>query len=178
MDEGRLTDSLGRRVDFKNTIIIMTSNIGTRQLKDFGNGVGFTTKESDPEHTHSVLTKALNKAFAPEFLNRIDDIIMFDALSKEAIFKIIDVELKGFYKRCTELGISLDITDAAKTFIAEKGYDAQFGARPLKRAIQKYLEDPLAEIILSGKPVGGATIRIDYTPGADTVALSVNPPAE
>jgi len=176
MDEGRLTDSLGRRIDFKNTIIIMTSNIGTRQLKDFGAGVGFNTKESDPEHTHGVLTKALNKAFAPEFLNRIDDIIMFDALSKEAIFKIIDVELKGFYKRCEELGISLNITDAAKTFIAEKGYDAQFGARPLKRAIQKYLEDPLAEIILSGKPVGGATIRVDHTPDADTVALTVEAP--
>ncbi|MCM1310501.1 MAG: ATP-dependent Clp protease ATP-binding subunit [Bacteroides sp.] len=173
MDEGRLTDSLGRRIDFKNTIIIMTSNIGTRQLKDFGSGVGFNTKETDKEYGHGVLTKALNKAFAPEFLNRIDDIIMFDALSKEAIFKIIDVELKGFYKRCEELGIHLEITDAAKTFIAEKGYDAQFGARPLKRAIQKYLEDPLAEMILSGKPVSGATIKVNYTDGAETVTLTL-----
>ncbi len=174
MDEGRLTDSLGRRIDFKNTIIIMTSNIGTRQLKDFGSGVGFNTRETDKEFNHGVLTKALNKAFAPEFLNRVDDIIMFDQLSKEAIFRIIDVELKGFYKRCEELGITLDITDAAKTFIADKGYDAQFGARPLKRAIQKYLEDPLAEMILSGKSLAGTTIRVDHTPGADTVALTAN----
>jgi len=173
MDEGRLTDSLGRRIDFKNTIIIMTSNIGTRQLKDFGSGVGFNTRESDREFNHGVLTKALNKAFAPEFLNRIDDIIMFDSLSKDAIFRIIDVELKGFYKRCEELGISLDITEAAKTFIAEKGYDAQYGARPLKRAIQKYLEDPLAEMILSGKTHTGAIIRVDRNPGDDTVSTEV-----
>lgn len=152
----------------------MTSNIGTRQLKDFGSGVGFATRDTDREFTHGVLTKALNKAFAPEFLNRIDDIIMFDALSKEAIFKIIDVELKGFYKRCAELGIDLIITEAAKNFIAEKGYDAQFGARPLKRAIQKYLEDPLAEIILSGQDLsGGASIKVDYTEGAETVSTEI-----
>ncbi len=174
MDEGRLTDSLGRRIDFKNTIIIMTSNIGTRQLKDFGSGVGFNTRDVDREYTHGVLTKALNKAFAPEFLNRIDDIIMFDALDKDAIFKIIDVELKGFYKRAAELGLNLAISDAAKTFIAEKGYDAQFGARPLKRAIQKYLEDPLAELILSGRNLAdGTTIQVDYTSGADTVTTSL-----
>lgn len=161
MDEGRLTDSLGRRIDFKNTIIIMTSNIGTRQLKDFGAGVGFNTRSgSQEEYNHGVLNKALQKAFAPEFLNRIDDVIMFDSLDKEAIFKIIDIELKGFYKRCTELGISLDITEEAKNFIAEKGYDQQFGARPLKRAIQKYLEDPLAEMILTGKDMAGKTIRV------------------
>ena len=161
MDEGRLTDSLGRRIDFKNTIIIMTSNIGTRQLKDFGAGVGFNTRSgSEEEYNHGVLNKALQKAFAPEFLNRIDDVIMFDSLDKEAIFKIIDIELKGFYKRCKELGISLDITEEAKTFIAEKGYDQQFGARPLKRAIQKYLEDPLAEMILTGKDMDGKTIRV------------------
>lgn len=174
MDEGRLTDSLGRRIDFKNTIIIMTSNIGTRQLKDFGSGVGFATRDSDKEFNHGVLTKALNKAFAPEFLNRIDDIVMFESLSKEAIFKIIDVELKGFYKRSAELGIILKITEDAKNFIAEKGYDSQFGARPLKRAIQKYLEDPLAEIILSGKDLSdGATIKIDYTEGADTINTEI-----
>ncbi len=174
MDEGRLTDSLGRRIDFKNTIIIMTSNIGTRQLKDFGSGVGFNTREADREFSHGVLTKALNKAFAPEFLNRIDDIIMFDSLSKEAIFKIIDVELKGFYKRCSELGITLEITEAAKTFIADKGYDAQFGARPLKRAIQKYLEDTLAELILSGTELtGGKTIRVDHAEGAETVSTQI-----
>ena len=174
MDEGRLTDSLGRRIDFKNTIIIMTSNIGTRQLKDFGSGVGFNTRETDQEFNHGVLNKALNKAFAPEFLNRIDDIIMFDQLSKEAIFKIIDVELKGFYKRCADLGIKLEITEAAKTFIAEKGYDAQFGARPLKRAIQKYLEDPLAELILTGKALEGKTITVDHPDGADTVTVTTD----
>ncbi len=162
MDEGRLTDSLGRRIDFKNTIIIMTSNIGTRQLKDFGAGVGFNTRSaSDAEYNHGVLTKALQKAFAPEFLNRIDDVIMFDQLDKEAIFKIIDIELKGFYQRLADLGMKLEITEEAKTFIAEKGYDQQFGARPLKRAIQKYLEDPLAEMILTGKELtDGKTIRV------------------
>lgn len=167
MDEGRLTDSLGRRIDFKNTIIIMTSNVGTRQLKDFGAGVGFNTRsESEAEYNHGVLNKALQKAFAPEFLNRIDDIIMFDQLDKESIFKIIDIELKGFYKRCEELGINLDITEEAKNFIAEKGYDQQFGARPLKRAIQKYLEDPLAEMILTGKDMsGGKTIRVNLVDG-------------
>lgn len=165
MDEGRLTDSLGRRIDFKNTIIIMTSNIGTRQLKDFGAGVGFNTRTaSDVEYNHGVLNKALQKAFAPEFLNRIDDVIMFDQLDKEAIFKIIDIELRGFYKRCEELGLNLEITEDAKNFIAEKGYDQQFGARPLKRAIQKYLEDPLAEMILSGSDLsGGKTIRVSLS---------------
>ncbi len=133
--------------------------------------MGFNTRETDREFNHGVLTKALNKAFAPEFLNRIDDIIMFDPLSKEAIFKIIDVELKGFYKRSEELGMNLEITEAAKNFIAEKGYDQQFGARPLKRAIQKYLEDPLAELILSGKTANGTTIKVDYTEGAETVSV-------
>lgn len=167
MDEGRLTDSLGRRIDFKNTIIIMTSNIGTRQLKDFGAGVGFNTRDtSDSDYAHGVLNKALQKAFAPEFLNRIDDVIMFDQLDKEAIFKIIDIELKGFYKRCEELGINLEITEDAKNFIAEKGYDQQFGARPLKRAIQKYLEDPLAEMILTGSQLNdGKTIRVGLKDG-------------
>ena len=161
MDEGRLTDSLGRRIDFKNTIIIMTSNIGSRQLKDFGSGVGFTTKEIDGEYTHGVLTKALHKAFSPEFLNRIDDVIMFNPLDRDAIFRIIDIELRGFYRRCQELGITLDIHDDAKNFIADKGYDKQFGARPLKRAIQKYLEDPLAEMILSGSDLtSGKVIEV------------------
>ncbi|MDE7154381.1 MAG: ATP-dependent Clp protease ATP-binding subunit [Muribaculaceae bacterium] len=162
MDEGRLTDSLGRRVDFKNTLIIMTSNIGTRQLKDFGSGVGFNTPAAnDTTHSHSVLQKALNKAFAPEFLNRIDDIIMFDQLDKDAIYKIIDIELSGFYRRIKSLGYDLTLTDAAKNFIAEKGYDIQFGARPLKRAIQKYLEDELAELILDAKLLPGDTIVAD-----------------
>ena len=126
MDEGRLTDSLGRRIDFKNTIIIMTSNIGTRQLKDFGSGVGFTTREVDSEYTHGVLQKALNKAFSPEFLNRIDDIIMFDQLDRDAIFKIIDIELAGFTKRLNELGYKLNLSEKARDFIADKGYDRQF----------------------------------------------------
>lgn len=171
MDEGRLTDSLGRKIDFKNTLIIMTSNIGTRQLKDFGSGVGFTTKAVDKEYTHGVLQKALNKAFAPEFLNRIDDIIMFDSLDKESIFKIIDIELDGFYKRIEQLGYTLKITDEAKNFIAERGYDPQFGARPLKRSIQKYIEDELAEFIIGGDLKEGATLTVDYDPEKSSTVI-------
>lgn len=149
MDEGRLTDSLGRRIDFKNTIIIMTSNVGSRQLKDFGtSGVGFNTASDDKKQAQSVISKALNRAFSPEFLNRVDDIVMFDQLDKEAIFKIIDVELADFYGRVMKLGYALKLSDEAKEFIATKGYDKNFGARPLKRAIQKYLEDDLAELLL------------------------------
>lgn len=169
MDEGRLTDSYGRKVDFKNTIIIMTSNIGTRQLKDFGAGIGFSTKSIDKEYTHSVLQKALNKAFSPEFLNRIDDIVMFDSLDKDAIFKIIDIELTQFYKRIETLGYKLTITNAAKNFIADKGYDIQYGARPLKRAIQKYLEDELAEMIIDGSINNGDEIIIDYNEADDKI---------
>lgn len=175
MDEGRLTDSLGRRVDFKNTIIIMTSNIGTRQLKDFGSGVGFNTPSAnDRSYTHGVLQKALQKAFAPEFLNRIDDIVMFDPLSKDAIFSIIDIELKGFYQRLSSLGYELDISEAAKNFIAEKGYDAQYGARPLKRAIQKYLEDNLAELIINADIAEGNTIEVDYDAENDKITTHVS----
>lgn len=148
MDEGRLTDSLGRRIDFKNTIIIMTSNVGSRQLKDFGSGVGFNTGESSKTQAQGVISKALNKAFSPEFLNRVDDIVMFDQLDRDAIGKIIDIELKEFYTRIEKLGFKLKLSLEAKDFIAEKGYDRNFGARPLKRAIQKYLEDELAEMIL------------------------------
>ena len=148
MDEGRLTDSLGRRIDFKNTIIIMTSNVGSRQLKDFGSGVGFNTSESSKTQAQGVISKALNKAFSPEFLNRVDDIVMFDQLDRNAIDKIIDIELKEFYTRIGKLGFKLKLSPEAKDFIAEKGYDKNFGARPLKRAIQKYLEDELAELIL------------------------------
>ena len=164
LDEGRLTDSLGRRIDFKNTILIMTSNIGTRQLKDFGRGVGFHSgaTEPDKDFSRSVIQKALNKAFAPEFLNRVDDIIMFDQLDKEAIYKIIDIELKGFYKRVGSLGYSLELTDEAKDFIASKGYDVQFGARPLKRAIQKYLEDEMAEMIIRAAVEEGDNIIVDF----------------
>ena len=173
MDEGRLTDSFGRKVDFKNTIIIMTSNVGTRQLKEFGTGIGFNTQKIDKEYSHSVLQKALNKAFSPEFLNRVDDIIIFDSLDKEAIFKIIDIELAGFLKRIAELGYTLNISDEAKTFIAEKGYDAQYGARPLKRAIQKYLEDELAELILSDAVSIGDTIIVDYDKENDKISTSI-----
>ena len=177
LDEGRLTDSLGRRVDFKNTLIIMTSNIGTRQLKDFGSGVGFSTRENDSEHSQAVIQKALNKAFAPEFLNRIDDIVMFDQLSKEAIFKIIDIELRGFRKRIDALGLTLSIADEAKDFIAEKGYDKQFGARPLKRAIQKYLEDPLAELIINAEAAPGDTIEIGFDKEKGEVTTAVVKPS-
>ena len=174
MDEGRLTDSLGRRVDFKNTIIIMTSNIGSRQLKDFGGGIGFNSRPADDkEYSAGVLRKALNKAFAPEFLNRIDDIIMFDPLSKEAIFKIIDIELAGFNKRVKELGYTLNISDEARNFIAEKGYDAQYGARPLKRAIQKYLEDKLAELIIDSELNPGDDINVKYLNGADELTTDI-----
>ncbi|HLP05698.1 MAG TPA: ATP-dependent Clp protease ATP-binding subunit, partial [Paludibacter sp.] len=165
MDEGRLTDSLGRRIDFKNTIIIMTSNIGTRQLKEFGKGVGFTTQvspENDVEFTRGVIQKALNRAFAPEFLNRVDDVIMFDQLSKASIASIIDLELKGIFGRVMAMGYNLKLSDEAKDFIADKGYDVQFGARPLKRAIQKYIEDELADIVLGGEVAEGDTILMDF----------------
>lgn len=177
MDEGRLTDSLGRRIDFKNTIIIMTSNIGTRQLKEFGTGVGFSTpKDNGTAIAHGVLQKALQKAFSPEFLNRIDDVIIFDPLDKEALFKIIDIELKGFYKRIEQLGYTLQISESAKNFIAERGYDAQYGARPLKRAIQKYLEDELAERIVAEELEPGCTLSVDFDPEKNTVVTTVTHP--
>ncbi len=172
MDEGRLTDSLGRRIDFKNTLIIMTSNIGTRQLKDFGAGVGFNTRSDDKDYSQSVLQKALNKAFAPEFLNRIDDIVMFDSLDKDAIFKIIEIELRGFLGRMSKLGYSFEITTEAKSYIAEKGYD-HYGARPLKRSIQKYLEDPLAELIINSALNPGDTIKVDYEKDGDKITTEV-----
>ncbi len=163
MDDGYMTDSLGRKINFKNTIIIMTSNIGSRQLKDFGQGVGFATnakKESVSSDTKGVIEKALKKAFAPEFLNRIDDVIMFNSLSNEHIHEIIDIELQSLYSRVDDLGFSLNLDDKAKDFIADKGYDSQFGARPLKRAIQKYLEDILAEEIVNANLSEGDTISI------------------
>jgi ATP-dependent Clp protease ATP-binding subunit ClpC len=174
LDEGQLTDSLGRKVDFRNTVVIMTSNIGARQLKDFGQGVGFsTTAKADQADTHSrgVIESALKKAFAPEFLNRIDDVVVFNSLGKEEIFKIIDIELKSLFGRISDLGYQIQLTDAAKEFIAEKGYDANFGARPLKRAIQKYLEDPIAEEILKGDLHEGDTLEIDVD--AETKELKI-----
>ena len=164
LDEGQLTDSLGRKVDFRNTIIIMTSNIGVRQLKEFGQGVGFTTaaKENQADsHSRGVIETALKRAFAPEFLNRIDDVIVFNSLTKENIFKIIDIELRSLFGRIEALGHSINLTNKAKEFIAEKGYDTNFGARPLKRAIQKYLEDPIAEEILKGELKANAVIMVD-----------------
>jgi ATP-dependent Clp protease ATP-binding subunit ClpC len=165
LDEGRLTDSLGRNIDFKNTIIIMTSNIGSRQLKDFGQGVGFNlnkTPEGENENAKYVVQKALKKAFAPEFLNRIDDVVIFNQLSKKDIHKIIDIEIKDLYKRVESLNYKLKLSPAAKDFIAEKGYDPQFGARPLKRAIQKYLEDEMAEIIIKASISEGDTISVGF----------------
>ncbi len=176
LDEGRLTDSLGRRIDFRNTIVIMTSNIGTRQLKDFGTGVGFATgaKERDAnEIAKGVIQKALKNAFAPEFLNRLDDVIMFNQLTKEHIHKIIEIELKGLYSRVLELGYKLKIGPKAKDFIAEKGYDVQYGARPLKRAIQKYLEDEMAEVILKSNVKEGDIINVTYDKKADNVKIEV-----
>lgn len=177
LDEGHITDSLGRRIDFKNTILIMTSNIGTRQLKDFGRGIGFNTNSdvSDNEYSRSIIQKALNKAFAPEFLNRVDDIVMFDQLSKESIFKIIDLELKGLYKRVKELGYNLEITTTAKEFIADKGYDVQFGARPLKRALQKYVEDEMAEMILRTGIKEGETVVVDFDAEKQQIVMDVAP---
>ncbi|HQG37877.1 MAG TPA: ATP-dependent Clp protease ATP-binding subunit, partial [Chitinophagales bacterium] len=164
LDDGILTDGLGRKVDFKNAIIIMTSNIGVRQLKDFGTGVGFATssiKENSDNLAKGVIQKALQKTFSPEFLNRIDDVIVFNSLGKEEIFKIIDIVLAGVYGRLEKLGYSIELTNAAKDFLSEKGYDPQFGARPLHRAIQKYVEDPLAEEILNSNISEGDTIIAD-----------------
>lgn len=165
LDDGMLTDGMGRKVDFKNTIIIMTSNIGVRQLKDFGKGVGFMTaakEENMEEYEKGVIEKALKRTFSPEFLNRIDDVIIFNSLTKENILLIIDIVLKGVYKRLEHLGYSINISKEAKEFLAEKGYDPQFGARPLHRAIQKYLEDPLAEEILNAKIKEGDVLNVDY----------------
>ena len=179
MDEGRLTDSLGRRIDFKNTIIIMTSNIGTRQLKDFGKGVGFnlpTSSENDSEFSKGVIQKALNRTFAPEFLNRVDDVIMFDQLSRASISSIIDLELKGLFGRVTTMGYKLELTQEAKDYIADKGYDVQFGARPLKRAIQKYLEDGLADVVLGGEVMEGDTILMDLDSETKTIVAKIVKP--
>jgi ATP-dependent Clp protease ATP-binding subunit ClpC len=173
LDDGILTDGLGRKVDFKNTLIIMTSNIGARQLKEFGDGVGFATAtrvQQTEENNRSVIEKALKRTFSPEFLNRIDDVIVFNSLTKENIFLIIDIIMKHVVGRLANLGLNLILTEAAKEFIAEKGYDVQFGARPLHRAIQKYVEDPLAEEILNYNVKEGDTLIADLD--KDKVALS------
>jgi ATP-dependent Clp protease ATP-binding subunit ClpC len=179
LDDGQLTDSLGRKVDFKNTVIIMTSNIGSRDLKEFGTGVGFRTgaRESQADSlSKGVIQNALKKAFAPEFLNRIDDIIMFNPLSKEDIFQIIDIEMEGFIKRLESNGYKLKIDKAAKDFIAEKGYDPNFGARPLKRSIQKFLEDPLAEEIINANLEEGDTITATFDKAKDEIKIKITKP--
>jgi len=176
LDDGYLTDSLGRKIDFRNTIIIMTSNLGSRQLKDFGQGVGFGTtamKSQEDKHSRSVIENALKKAFAPEFLNRIDDVIIFNALEKEDIAKIIQIELKQLYKRIELLGYQLKLSTKAVDFIADKGFDKQFGARPLKRAIQKYIEDELAEQIVNSKIDEGDTIKLDYKDSEDKLTFKI-----
>lgn len=179
LDEGRLTDGNGRFVDFRNTVIIMTSNAGTRQLKDFGRGVGFNTStsalmlnEQDKEHARQIVQKALSKQFSPEFLNRLDEIITFDQLDLAAIKQIIDVELKGLYKRIGELGYHVELSDEAKQFVAEKGYDVQYGARPLKRAIQSYIEDGISELIVNGDLQADATIYINKVEGKDELSFN------
>ncbi|MCL3781190.1 ATP-dependent Clp protease ATP-binding subunit [Prolixibacteraceae bacterium JC049] len=180
LDEGRLTDSLGRQIDFKNTIVIMTSNIGSRQLKDFGRGVGFSTRsqEEDNDHAKYVVQKALKKAFAPEFLNRIDDVIMFNTLTEEHIHSIIDIELKGLYERVEQLNYKLKISAPAKHFIATKGYDVQYGARPLKRAIQKYLEDEMAEAIIKASVNDGDTLSVGFDKKNEKLIIKVLPKKE
>ena len=181
LDDGQLTDSLGRKVDFKNTIIIMTSNIGSRQLKDFGQGVGFGTqakKDGKDEYSRSVIENALKRSFAPEFLNRIDDVLIFNSLEKTDIHKIIDVELKKVYKRIEEMGFTLELTEKAHDYVAEKGWDDQYGARPLKRAIQKYVEDVLAEEIIKTKINIGEKIVIDYDDEKDDMIVNIIPAGE
>ncbi len=181
LDDGQLTDGLGRKVDFKNTLIIMTSNIGVRQLKDFGSGVGFTTAakmEHEDEANKAVIEKALKRTFSPEFLNRIDDVIIFNSLSKENIFSIINILMKGVLKRLNALGYDLTLTEEAKNFLAEKGYDVQFGARPLHRAIQKYLEDPLAEEILNMNVKAGDVLEADLDKENNKLSFSFRNPVE
>lgn len=175
MDEGRLTDSNGRTVDFKNTVIIMTSNVGTRQLKDFGAGIGFAARQriDNKEYARDVIQKALNKTFSPEFLNRIDEIITFDQLSQEAIRSIIDIELKGLYRRIEALGYRLELTDDAKNFLATKGYDVQYGARPLKRALQNYLEDELSELLITTEMKPGNVISVSVDTEKDKLVVTV-----
>lgn len=173
MDEGRLTDSLGRTVDFKNTVLIMTSNIGTRQLKEFGGGIGFNTGINESDYSRGVIQKALHKTFSPEFLNRIDDIVMFNNLDKEALNNIIDIELDGFYKRIESLGLKLKISPSAKDFLVDKGFDKQFGARPLRRAIQKYLEDDLAEMVLRTEVEKGNIIKVGHKKNEDKLTCVI-----
>jgi ATP-dependent Clp protease ATP-binding subunit ClpC len=179
LDDGQMTDSLGRKISFKNTIIIMTSNIGARQLKDFGQGIGFNTsakKDNMASHSKGVIEKALKRAFSPEFLNRIDDVIVFNSLDKEDINKIIDIEMDSLLKRISTLGYSVKISKEAKDFIADKGFDAKFGARPLKRAIQKYFEDPLSEEIISAQIKEGDAIKVSLNKDKSALEMKITKP--
>lgn len=179
LDDGMMTDSLGRKIDFKNTIVIMTSNIGSRQLQDFGQGVGFATSaktSASDEHSRGVIEKALKKAFAPEFLNRIDDVVLFNQLKKEDLHKIIDLELKSVFKRIEEAGYTIELAKSAKEFLSEKGYDPNFGARPLSRAIQKYLEDPLAEAIIGSTVAEGDILEVKHAKDAEELTITVKKP--
>ncbi|MBO7160581.1 MAG: AAA family ATPase, partial [Paludibacteraceae bacterium] len=175
LDEGCLTDSNGRKVDFKNTIIIMTSNIGTRQVKDFGQGVGFATaaRQADTSYAQGVIRKALQKNFSPEFLNRIDEIIIFDQLKQEDIIQIIDIELAKVLERIQEIGYQLVVTDVAKNKMATEGYDLQFGARPLKRTIQKYIENAISEKLVSEDIPTGSTFTVDVNPESQQIECTL-----
>ena len=185
LDEGRLTDGNGRLVDFRNTIIIMTSNAGTKQLKEFGRGVGFNAagegltefNEKNKEHARSIIQKSLSRQFAPEFLNRLDEIITFDQLDLDAIKRIIDLELRDLFKRVEDMGYSMSISDEAKEFVATKGYDVQFGARPLKRAIQNYIEDGMCELLLSDTLQAGDSILVGKESDKDSLKFDVKPRA-
>ena len=177
LDDGQMTDSLGRKIDFKNTVIIMTSNIGARQLQDFGSGVGFGTSSrasAEEQDRKGIIEAALRKAFAPEFLNRVDDLVVFNPLKKEHIHQIIDIELAKLFHRITDLGYKIELTDVAKDFIADKGYDEKYGARPLRRSIQKYLEDPIAEEIINSNLKEGDTLVVDFDNEESKIVMKVN----
>ncbi len=174
LDEGKITDSLGRRIDFRNTVVIMTSNIGARQISDFGKGVGFATNSDDDQQNKNIIKKALKRTFAPEFLNRIDDVVLFNTLQKEHIHGIIDIELEGLYKRVEKLGYKLEILSEAKDYIAKKGLDTKYGARPLKRAIQKYIEDEMAEVIIESSVKKGDKIKVSYDSENDKIKIEVS----
>ena len=177
LDDGQMTDSLGRKISFKNTIIIMTSNIGARELKDFGQGIGFNTTakiDNAKDHNNSIIEKALKRAFSPEFLNRIDDVIIFNNLDKNDLTKIIDIEMSSLLLRIKKLGYNVKISKKAKDFICERGYDSKFGARPLKRAIQKYFEDPLSEKIVSTKIKKGDNINVNISKDKSSLEIKIS----
>ena len=179
LDEGFLTDGLGHRVDFRNTILIMTSNVGARDVQDFGAGIGFDTKsrvENINENLNSTIDKALQRTFNPEFINRLDDIIIFNSLTKENLYQIIDINLKKLYSKADEIGYSIDLTDEAKDFIIDKGYNPKYGARPLERAIQKYIEDPLAEDIINTNLKEGDSIKINVNKDKTALKVSISKP--